>query len=50
MLSYKNRLCVPNVDDLRNRVIEEAHGFVHSIHSVTPKCLIILEMYIGGIA
>ena len=26
VLRYQGRLCVPNVDDLRNRILEKAHG------------------------
>ena len=26
VLMYQERLCVPNVDDLRNQILEEAHG------------------------
>ena len=32
VLRYQERLCVPNVDDLRNRILEEAHGSLYSIH------------------
>ena len=28
----QGRLCVSNVDDLRNWILEEAHGYVYSIH------------------
>ena len=32
VLRYQERLCVPNVDDLRNRILEEANGSRYSIH------------------
>ena len=32
MLRYQGRLCVPDVDDLRNRVLEESYGSRYSIH------------------
>ena len=33
VLRYQGRLCVPNVDDLRNCILEEAHGSHYYIHS-----------------
>ena len=32
-MRYQGRLCVPNVDDLRNCILEEAHGSHYYIHS-----------------
>ena len=32
ILRYQDRLCVPDVDDLRTRIIVEAHGSRYSIH------------------
>ena len=32
ILRYQDRLCVPDVDDLLARIIEEAHGTKYSIH------------------
>ena len=32
ILRYQNRLVVPDVDDLRSRIIIEAHGFKYLIH------------------
>ena len=49
-LRYQNRLCVPDVDGLRNTVLEEIHGFRYFIHSGPPKCIVILERDIGGMA
>ena len=34
---YQGRLCVPNVNDLRNRILEEAHGLHYSIHPSSLK-------------
>ena len=34
---YQNILCVSDVDDLRNRVLEEAHGSRYSIHPSSTK-------------
>ena len=35
VLRYQNRLCVPNVDNLRNQIHEESHGSRYSIHPVS---------------
>jgi len=32
VLRLKGRLCVPNIDDLRQRIMGEAHGAQFSIH------------------
>ena len=45
VLRYKGRLCVPNIDGLRNRILEEAHGSPYSIHPVQQKCIMTLEKY-----
>ena len=37
LLKYQDRLCVPDVDDLRTRIIEEAHGSKYSIHTGFTK-------------
>ena len=33
VLNYKDRLCVPRVDNLISRLLVEAHGSRYSIHS-----------------
>ena len=37
ILRYQDRLCVPDVDDLRTRIVEEAHGSKYSIHLGSTK-------------
>ena len=37
VLRYQGRLCVPNVDELRNRILEETHGSRYSIHPCSTK-------------
>ena len=37
VLRYQERLCVPNVDDLRNQILEEPHGSHYSIHPGSTK-------------
>jgi len=32
VLRYQGRLCVPDVDGLREKILEEAHGSRYSIH------------------
>ena len=34
---YQGRLCVPNVDDMRSRILEEVHGAYYSIHPSSKK-------------
>ena len=29
---YHGRLCVPDVDNLRGKILEESHGIQYSIH------------------
>ena len=37
VLRYEGRLCIPNVDDLRNQIREKAHGSHFSIHPRSTK-------------
>ena len=37
VLRYQNRLCVPNVDNLRSNILAEAHGSRYSIHPGAAK-------------
>ena len=37
MLRYQGRLCVPDVDGLRDRILEEAYKSRYSIHSGSTK-------------
>ena len=37
VLRYQGGLCVPNVDDLRNRILEEAHGDRYSNYPCSKK-------------
>ncbi|WMV29315.1 hypothetical protein MTR67_022700, partial [Solanum verrucosum] len=36
-LRYQQRLCVLNVDELRNQILIEAHSFQYSIHPGATK-------------
>ena len=45
---YQERLCVSYVDDLRERIIEEAHGSLYYIHQGATKMYYDLhEIYYG---
>ena len=37
VLRYQRRLCVPNMDDLRNKILEKCNGYHYSIHPVSTK-------------
>ena len=32
VMRHQGRVCVPKEDELRNRFLEEAHGFLYSIN------------------
>ena len=37
ILSYQDKLCVQDVDDLQTKIIAEAHGSRYSIHLGSTK-------------
>ena len=37
MLRYQGRICVPNVDGLRDQILEESHGSHYSINLGSTK-------------
>lgn len=37
VLRYQGRLCIPNIDFLRSRILQEVHGSYYSIHSSSPN-------------
>ena len=37
ILRYQDMLCVPDVDDLRTRIVAQAHGSRYSIHPGSTK-------------
>ena len=46
MFRLQGRLCVPNVDDLRQRIMDKAHGARYSIHPGATKMYRgLLEIY-----
>ena len=48
VLRYQNRLCVPNIDDLRANIIVEDHGSRYSIHPRSTKMYHDLKESIGA--
>ena len=37
VLTYQGRLCVPKVDGLQERILDEAHSSIYSIHPGSTK-------------
>ena len=37
VLRYQRRLCVPDVDGLRDKIMDKAHGYRYSIHRGATK-------------
>ena len=50
ILMYQDRLCVPDVDDLRTRMWQRPMVPDISYVQVPPKCIMILRRSIGGMA
>jgi predicted RNase H-related nuclease YkuK (DUF458 family) len=36
---FKNRICVPKIDSLRETILKEAHDSDYSIRLVAPRCI-----------
>ena len=49
VLCLGTRLCVPDVDDLRKELLEEAHYSAYSVHPGSTKMYHALRIHIGGI-
>ena len=47
-LYYKDRVCVPDDNDLRKDIIDEAHSGSFSIHPGSKRCIEILKCHSGG--
>ena len=47
MLTLRGRICVPEVDDLRKLIMEEAHCSAYMIQEA-PKCIAQLRRTTGG--
>jgi hypothetical protein len=49
VLRYRDRLCVPDVDDLMRELMVEAHQTVYTMHPGSTKMIKTLRCVIGGI-
>ncbi|XP_070015244.1 uncharacterized protein [Nicotiana sylvestris] len=49
VLRLQGHLCVPNIDGLRERILEEAHSSRYSIHPDATKMHLDLSSIIGGV-
>jgi ribonuclease HI len=47
-LWYKKHLCVPDVKEIRELILREAHDSAYSIHPGVPRCTMISTVDIGG--
>jgi hypothetical protein len=45
---FKNRICVPEIKELRETILKEAHNSAYSIHSGSTKMSQHLKQDIGG--
>ena len=50
VLRYQGRMCVPNVDDLRNKILYKFMEPVTLFIRVLLRCTIILERCFGGMS
>jgi hypothetical protein len=48
VLRYKGRICVPNVKELKDKILREAHESTYSIHPGGIRCIVISIPLIGG--
>ncbi|WMV49965.1 hypothetical protein MTR67_043350, partial [Solanum verrucosum] len=46
VLRYKGRLCVPNLDGLKEQILEEAHSSHYTIH-LGPTKIVTLRKIVG---
>ncbi|WMV46607.1 hypothetical protein MTR67_039992 [Solanum verrucosum] len=49
VLRYQGRLCVLNVDDLREQILTDAHSSWYSIHPGATRCIVTCGRSIYGI-
>jgi hypothetical protein len=48
VLWFKGRICVPNVKELKDKILREAHESAYSIHPGGIRCTMISRPLIGG--
>ena len=45
VITFQGRLCVPDVDNLRNEILTEVHSMPYSVHPGTTKMYKDLKMH-----
>ena len=35
-----SRLCVPATEELKRKILEEAHSYTYSMHPIVPRCTV----------
>jgi hypothetical protein len=48
VLWYKGRICVPNIKELKDKILHEVHESAYSIHPRGIRCTMISRSLIGG--
>jgi hypothetical protein len=48
VLWYKGRICVPSIEELKDKILHEAHESAYSIHPGGIRCTTISRPPIGG--
>jgi hypothetical protein len=48
VLWYKERICVPHVKELKDKILREVHESAYSIHPGGIRCTMISRPLIGG--
>jgi hypothetical protein len=48
VLWYKGRICVPNIKELKDKILREAHESAYSIHPGGIRSTMISKPFIGG--
>jgi len=38
-IRFQNRVCVPNVEELKNKILDEGHNTPYSIHPLETNCI-----------
>jgi hypothetical protein len=47
VLWYKGRICVPNIKELKDKILHKAHESAYSIHPGGIRCIMISRPHIG---
>ena len=49
VLTMKSKVCVPNMEDLRKLIMEEAHCSAYAMHLGSTRCIGLSRRIIGGL-